>query len=139
MRGSGTSAPVPVPAPMSVPAPWSVPAPALISTPAATADGAEQLPRYKPPPPYERIAKADEPQPVEMQDLERCESFGTTASRSGDPPGYQAAAKTSDGGERVSVRRIDTDGSLVSEPPPPAAPAMSIVRRVFGRFSPFSG
>ena len=129
MRGSGTSAPAPVPAPMSVPAPLPVPAPALMPTPAAAADGAEQLPRYKPPPPYERIAKADEPQPVEMRDLER----------GGDPPGYQAAVNTSDGGERVSVRRIDTDGSLVSEPPPPAAPAMSIVRRVFGRFGPFSG
>ena len=127
--GSATTAPMPMP----TPAPAPVPMPAPTHAPAVTADGTEQLPRYEPPPPYERIAKTNEQRPVEMRDLERGES---TANRSGDPPVYQATADTSDG--RVSVRRIDTDGSHVGEPLPPPPRAMLYVRRVFGGFNPFS-
>ena len=109
---------------------------------AVATDEIEQLPQYEAPPPqYERIVKASEQQTVEMRDLERGESSGAAASRSVAPPGYQAAADTSSGDERVSVRRIDTDGSRVGEPPPPLPPvvaAMLFARRAVGRFSPFS-
>lgn len=75
---------------------------------------------------------------MEIRDLERGEPSGTIASRSVDPPGYQAAVDTSGGGERVSSERIDTNESHVGEPPLPPPPAMLYVRRVFGGPGPFS-
>ena len=142
------SAPASMPAPASMSAPTSMSAPASMSAPvsmpapAVTVDGVEQLPQYEPLPPlppYERAAKTSEQRPVEMRDLERGESSGTTASHSRDPPGYyQAAADTSYSDERVSLGRVDTDGSHVGAPPPPPAPAVWYVRRTFGGFGPFS-
>lgn len=131
-----TSAPTPTPVPTPAPASATVSMPA----PAVTVDGVEQLPRYEPPPPpppYERIPKAGEQQPVEMRDLERGEPSGAAASRGRDPPGYQAAEDISGSDERVSIRRVDTDGSHVGEPPPPVVPTMLFVRGGLGRVGPF--
>ena len=156
MRSSATDAPIPsselapapipmpasTPAPVPIPTPVSIPAPAYMPPSGVVADGVEQLPLYEPLPPlppYERIAKPGEQRPVEMRDLERGEPSGATASHSGDPPGYQAATDTDGGDERVSVRRIDTDGSHVGDPPLAPAPAILYVRRAGGGFGPFSG
>ena len=100
-------------------------------------DEIEQLPRYEAPPPqYERIVKAG---PVEMRDLERGESSGAIASRSGPPPGYQTTADAGDGDGGASIRRADTGGSHAGEPPPPPPPPRALfARRVFGGFGLFS-
>jgi hypothetical protein len=96
-------------------------------------DEVEQLPRYEAPPPqYESVVK-DYEQPVEMRDLERGEPSGTSG---GPPPGYHIADT---GNERVSVRRVNTDGSHFGEPPPQSrVPGLLFVRRIFSGFGPFS-